>query len=139
MENQKNSRNMGLIPLGSIENHILELKKQSTDKFSGDSIRVNTTLAGILATAAFASFKMKALGPKKLEQIKNLTLDKYTDFIDPAVASCQLYYSPLYPSVPADTVKYAIRTFRTYKTLLKYQDKAEQLRRIQEIEEIIKS
>ena len=139
MENKKNSQNIGLIPLGPIENHISELKKQSENRFSGDSIKVNATLAGILADAAFASFKMKALGPKKLEQIKSLTLDKYTDFIDSNVALCQLHYSPLYPSVPADTVKYAIRTLRTYKTLLKYQDKAEQSRRIQEIEEIIKS
>ena len=132
-------KNMGLIPLKSLERDLLELKMQSENRFSGDSIKVNGTLAGILADVAFASFKMKALGPKKLEQIKSLTLDKCTDFIDPAVALFQLDYSPLYPSVPVNTVKYAIRTLRTYKTLFKYQEKAEELRRIQEIEEMIKS
>ncbi len=138
MENKKNSRNIGLIPLGSIENYLLELKKQSKDRYSGDSIRVNDNLAGILATAAFASLKMNALGPKKLEHIKNLTSEKYIDFIDPAVALSRLTYSPLEIRVPADTVKYAIRTLRTYQTLLKYQEKAEELRRIQEIGEMIK-
>ena len=86
-----------------------------------------------LLHAREASSELVRLGPSTIRAIGKLVTPVDGDYITDAV---QGFFSPLssgQESFDKDTVNYGLRCLRVYRTIFNYQEKAQELKRTQEI------
>ena len=92
-------------------------------------VEVNDELVGALALAQSASRVLYQLGDEKrvgLEQV----------LCTPNIRA-PIYFNPSDKQVPYSFVEYANRCLRAYNTIMEYQEKAQELKRTQEVGEVL--
>lgn len=93
-------------------------------------------LATALAFADIASYELCQVGFERLNAIKEIAKAE-GDFVEPTVAYVQLDSEVTGKHAKQDDIKYGSRCLRTYRTLLKYQERVEELKRTHEVGEIL--